>query len=932
MPPVIIGLTLALAAGEIGAGLAAIGVAIGTAVAIGNALIGIGLSMTISGFASMLTKHPSATQAQTTINLGSSSVSVRQALAPRVTQYGQDRRGGIITFLDLTGATGQNLQMVITLSGHQLQSIDNMYFDGTLVPLDGTGGATGKYSGFVHVEKKLGGPGEAAFAGLIAADPTKWTANHRQDGCGSVYIQLKWSATLFPTGIPNITFDIHGKQVFDPRTGLTAYSEDVALCVSDYLTATKPNANALTACLGLGDDPANIDTNTLISSANTCDETVLKADSTTEARYTCNGSFSSDQLPRDIIPALLSAMGGTAVYAEGVWKIYSAAYRPSNLPAFTDNDLRDSIRYQPLISRRDLANSVKGTYRGPLTSWQPDDFPPVVNAAAVTQDGESIWLDLQLPFTMSPSMAQRISKIQLLRIRNQGTCTFPGKLTAYQAEVCDVVQVTRSRFGWNAKNFEVTDSQLKILADANNNPIIGCDLALRETDSSIYAWNAATEETPVVASIVNTLPDPSTVAPCSTLAISESPVGVPAVGGASVLRVLVAFTPPADQYVLDGGHIWIERRDHGDMVWRFAGKVAGAETQFFDYNIFTGHTYDYRVKAEGAIGGAFSPYLEVDNLTINGNQIILMSAAHAQQGSIRPSAMPAFTIATNSNNGSGACTIRITAPATSLPLTDGTSISMPAVDTTWSGVLAASTTYLFVPRLKLADLTVHFTTGTGVNVDADQPTVPLTSTATQAQKNQLSVNQYFDGYVPLSDGYISVTTPSNAGTGGGSSGGDPGCIHEDEVVCIAGVLVRAAEAEVGDLIKGENLATGELVFRRIVGKVRTYCSDWYRVQGRLITPGHPVWVEDAHASETNSLRLISNRMNKLPFYQIRKGEKSRGKWIPAFQVPAAEHVTGQPGYKVSLSVDDDSFDQQNFIVYGTDGSKLIVHNSVLPRS
>jgi hypothetical protein len=67
-----------------------------------------------------------------------------------------------------------------------------------------------------------------------------------------------------------------------------------------------------------------------------------------------------------------------------------------------------------------------------------------------------------------------------------------------------------------------------------------------------------------------------------------------------------------------------------------------------------------------------------------------------------------------------------------------------------------------------------------------------------------------------------------------------------------------------------------------------------------VTPGHPVW--------------------------------HLGQWVPAFQYPGAEHVTGQPGHKVSLSIDADSFDERNFILYGPDDSRLTVHNPVLPRS
>lgn len=906
MPPIIIGIAIALSVGPL------ISVGVITSIAVANALVGFGLSMVLGGIGSMLTHHPSATTTQSTVGLSSTTVSVRQPVAPRVTQYGLDRRGGIITFIDTTGASNEFLHLVITLTGHQVTAINNMYFDGVAVPIDGSGDATGKYTGFVHVEKKLGAPGEPAFPGLVAADGAKWTANHRQDGCASVYVRLKWSADLFPTGLPAIKFDIQGKLVLDPRNGLTGYSENVALCLRDYLIATKANDNALTAALGLGDDAANIDDDLVIAAANICDEELTKKDLTSELRYTCDGSFSVDQIPRDIIPALLSAMAGTLVYSEGMWKMYAAAWRPPTLPAFTDSDARDSIKFQPLVSRRDLANSVKGQYKSPLSQWQPDNFPAVTNAAAVAADGENIWLDLQLPFTISASMAQRIAKIQLMRIRNQGILTFPGKLTCYQAEVCDVVPFTRPRFGWTNKNFEVSDCQLKVLQDNNNIPFIGCDLVARETDSTVYDWDPATEETTVTASPSTSLPDPGTAQPPTGMTIASDTLT--RTDGVKITRVRVTWNEPADQFVIDGGYIEIQRRDHADMVWRVAGKTSGFETLFFDYSVNGGHTYDYKIRSEHAIGGVFSTFVELDGLLVADDGIAINSSGGVgPQGSIRPSSFPVWTVATNSNDGAGNCTVRLTAPATTLPLTDGTTVSFPAVDKTWTG-LAATTTYLFAPRYKIADGTVHFATGTGSNVDADPNTAPLTSGATQAQKNQLSVNQSFDGYLPMSAGYITVTTPNNAGTGGGSSGGDPTCVHESAKVSICGCIVDAIDAQVGDLIKGKNLRTGEYIYRRIMSKQVEVCSDWYEFKGVRSTPCHPLFMPGDQCAAPNRIPAPG------------------GQWVPFAEAEGSTQIIGVPGIKVSLGVEGDSFDDHNFIVFCDDGTEMVVHNPVLPRS
>src|ERR1043166_286387 len=194
----------------------------------------IGTSMVMNGVTQLLMKPPSLPSVAH--DLGSSQVTIRQPLAPRQVTYGRDRRGGVFTYLVATGFNNEYMNMVITLTGRQVTDIPAMYFDGIQVPVDVNGDGLGKYAGFVHWEKKLGAPGEPAFPGLIAQAPSQWTANHRQDGCASCYVRLKWDATVFPNGAPTITFDIKGKPIFDPRTGLTAYSENPALCIRDYLT------------------------------------------------------------------------------------------------------------------------------------------------------------------------------------------------------------------------------------------------------------------------------------------------------------------------------------------------------------------------------------------------------------------------------------------------------------------------------------------------------------------------------------------------------------------------------------------------------------------------------------------------------------------------------------------------------------------------
>jgi hypothetical protein len=250
MAPIIFGIAGAFSAIT---GVSA-GIAIGIVEWAATFLI-IGQSYIFNGLMGLLSKKGTPTQTSTTIT-------VRQAVAPRRVIYGTVRAGGIITFIALD-STGQYLYLVITLTGHEVSAIGTMYFDNVAVPLDGSGNATGTYAGYVHAEKNLGTVGQSAFTGLVAA-AVGWTTAHRQRGCAGVYVRLKFNADLF-NGLPNITFDVDGRKCWDWRSTSMVFTHNTALCLADYLSSTD---------FGLGVDYDYIDQTLMTAAANTCDESV----------------------------------------------------------------------------------------------------------------------------------------------------------------------------------------------------------------------------------------------------------------------------------------------------------------------------------------------------------------------------------------------------------------------------------------------------------------------------------------------------------------------------------------------------------------------------------------------------------------------------------------------------------------------------------
>src|SRR5579872_6223925 len=93
-------------------------------------LILLGASTVLSGVSSLLTKKP--------IGSRGSPLTSRQPMAPWDIVYGRAHKGGTITYLNTTGSNNEYLQMVITLSGNQLTSIDAIYFDGLKLTFSGS--------------------------------------------------------------------------------------------------------------------------------------------------------------------------------------------------------------------------------------------------------------------------------------------------------------------------------------------------------------------------------------------------------------------------------------------------------------------------------------------------------------------------------------------------------------------------------------------------------------------------------------------------------------------------------------------------------------------------------------------------------------------------------------------------------------------------
>ena len=340
-----------------------------------------------------------------------------------------------------------------------------------------------------------------------------------------------------------------------------------------------------------------------------------------EPRYEANGSFELVATPRTILESLVGAMAGTLVYTGGKWVCHAGAHRTPTI-TLDEDDLRGGLRIQPKLSMREMCNRVKGTYASPANKWQPTDFVPIVNATYLAEDdGVEYWHDLELNFTTSHSMAQRLAKITLEIARQEIVVKAPCKLTALGVRGGDVIMFSNTRQGWAAKQFMVPSLQIPLGAGPSGVPSFGLDLTLRETAAGVWDWNAG-EETVVDLAPNTNLPDPRVVVnPTGLTLTSGATTGFVQPDGTVIPRLKVAWTAPADQPVLSGGAIRIEYKTTVAPEWSEWARVKGDQTFDFVTDVQIGISYLVRVRSENNLGVPAATWVESGAHTVLGDTV-----------------------------------------------------------------------------------------------------------------------------------------------------------------------------------------------------------------------------------------------------------------------------------------------------------------------
>ncbi|MGP4843303.1 phage tail protein [Marinobacter sp. 1Y8] len=411
---------------------------------------------------------------------------VKAPTGARQVVYGRCRTGGQLAYIESWYDDKRFLTMTLVVAAHQVEEITAVFAGGRKVA-----GKRASGNGIMPVvqDGKYNRPGEESriFCWSVKGDQTNWvpgtvtpsgvptnppgwTPAHKLLGQAYVHVFFWYDQDVFDSGLPSIEVELKGKNdIYDPRTGLTGYTDNQALVTLDVLRW--PRLFHMT--------DSEIDMPAFIQAANIADQLVASGPGTTERRYTVNGAFKMETPPLEVLRSVADAGAAYPFYTQGEWTIAPGAY---SAPVMTldESDLVGGIKFQPGPGKSARHNKASGTYVDASQNFESVEFTHLNIAAYVADDLEELEKPFDFPWTISGSMARRLAKIEIERGRFGLSATITAKFKALRLTPGDRVNLNIAALGWTPKTFRVESSKLDFDA--------GVRLSLREDSPAIYSW------------------------------------------------------------------------------------------------------------------------------------------------------------------------------------------------------------------------------------------------------------------------------------------------------------------------------------------------------------------------------------------------------------------------------------------------------------
>lgn len=438
------------------------------------------------------------------------------------------------------------------------------------------------------------------------------TGQHRFAGIAGMLVDLEYDTDAYPGGVPSISAVFRGAKIFDPRTGLTAWSENPALIARDWALYARGGA-----CVA-----ADLAAASLTAAANACDTVqayTTPSGTTSLPLYTCGIVASLEADPWQTFQEIVESMAGKAGWAGGLLRVVAGVYR-APVATITEDWISDAgaVRIVPEPPTDEAVNIYRPTLADKAQAYTVVQAPEVRAATYITADGRELPREVTLGGVTDTTHAQHVCGVLMRDARNALSVVLPCNLRAFQLELYDVVSVTLPRFGWSAKTFEVVGWQFALSG--------GIELVLKETAAAIYQPDslfAVVDVTPNTA-----LPNPALAPAMGALTVTGGTTVL--TDGTSVTRVRVQWPAPADQSVSGSGAVelqyWPATQALPAGDWVQAPPIPGNALETTLAGVKAGTVYLFRARFVTALGvrgawGVHASYLTPDAVSATWDSI-----------------------------------------------------------------------------------------------------------------------------------------------------------------------------------------------------------------------------------------------------------------------------------------------------------------------
>lgn len=417
------------------------------------------------------------------------------------------------------------------------------------------------FNSFVNIRWHLGSPDQTADGGLTAMLPGVWTWDHRARGVAYLVAQFIYNDGALPSGIPTVTAKIRSAKLYDPRDGVTRFSENPALMMRHVMM--HPRFGKRTSMRASEDAR-------IIAAANACDTGISYTGSDWVPTFRSAGVYLEGAPASDVLDDLAQAMAGKWAYAAGELFVRAGVYQ-APVMSLTEADLavvqtaadgsvsQSGISISPHLPRNEKVNTVAIRIWDQSANYVETPIQPFQSDALVAADGAQLFQEVSMPGVFYAPQAYHIAGILLRDSRDPLRVTLTFKLRAWPLEIFDSIYLTLAHFGWVNKEF--------IIEDWRFSPQSGVILTMKETSAAIFQYGAGF--LPGGYAPNTGLPKPWDIHPPSILSVDSGEGQLIVQNDGTILNsVLVKWAPIQDASIVNGGNVQVRFRVLPDGAWQ----------------------------------------------------------------------------------------------------------------------------------------------------------------------------------------------------------------------------------------------------------------------------------------------------------------------------------------------------------------------------